>query len=131
MRKRKTLEDDFERLAERIWQRGRGKIKNKADFIAVYNSYLRESGAKDNIELREKTFNTITKRHKISPAITTTKERAKVFVKAGNKPSKQEFDTLGTIKGRRVYARETRTKRNGKEFRAFRDERGRFVKVKR
>ena len=132
VKKRKTLEDDIERLQERIWRRGRGKIKNKADFLAVYRSYLKDNDAKANVALQESVFSNMQSKHKgISSAVTTKKERAKAFVKAGQKPSAAEFDTIGYQKrgGRQVYARRTKYRYKNREVIVFRDKKGRFVHV--
>ena len=127
--KRTTPEDDYDRLAERVWQRGRGKIKNKADFIAVYDTYMKESNIPRDRGVREKVFGRIQRQHKVSPAIQITKKRLGVFVKAGEKPSPAEFNILGTSKGRRVYVRRTIIKYKGSSKTVYRDKKGRFAKV--
>ena len=128
--KRKTPEDDIDRLAERIWQRGRGKIHNKADFLAVYSSYLKDNQARDNIELSEGAFKSIQRSHKnVSSSVKTKRERMEVFVRAGEKPSPKEFSVVGKSKGRTVFARRTKYLSKGKEITIFRDKKGRFVRV--
>ena len=136
VKKRVTPEEDYDRLAERVWQRGGGKIKNKADYMSVYAGYMRDSGQKDNVDLREGVFGRIQKRHDVSSSIVTKKERVEIFNKAGMRPSDKEFTFLGVSKGKPVYARSTRVRRVLKtgEVRnpvVFRDKKGRFVSVKR
>jgi len=133
VRKRKTIEDDYERLAERIHQRGRGKIRNKADFLSVYDSYMKDSGARNNIDLRNKSFNLYKTQHpKVTGSLVSNKERVKVFRQAGSKPSKEEFDIVGRVNGRTTYIRETRIKlANGRVKRIYRDTKGRFARPSR
>ena len=130
-RKRTTSEEDYQRLAERVWRRGRGKIKNKADFISVYEGYMVNSSVKGDSDLRESVFGSIQKSHSgVSSSIVTKKERVKAFVGAGKKPSAAEFEFPGVQKGRRVYSRRTKFRRGVREFTVYRDKKGRFVSVK-
>lgn len=132
---RKTPEDDYERLAERIWKRGRGKIKNKADFVSVYTSYLKDVDAKDNKALREAVFGKLQSDHpKVSSSLVSKKERVEVFVEAGKRPSPGEFKFQGFIRGRQVAVRRTKYRRvyaSGRvvEPVVYRDRKGRFAKV--
>jgi len=135
VKKRVTPEEDYDRLAERIWQRGRGKIRNKADFISVYAGYMRDSGQRDNAALREGVFGRIQKRHDVSSSIVTKKDRVDIFNQAGMRPSSAEFSFLGVVKGKPVYARSMRIKRVLKDGSVkspvvYRDKKGRFVSVK-
>ena len=132
MRKRKTIEDDIDRLEERIWRRGRGKIRNQADFIGVYDSYLKDSSAGLDQKLRNKVFSRMRQKHKgISAKVKINAERMELFELAGTIPSKKEFDIIGSQKGRKVYARRTKFKFKDKERTVFRDSKGRFVKAQR
>jgi len=132
VKKRTTPEDDYDRLAERIWRRGGGRIKNQADFISVFDSYMRESDQKSNKSLIQGVFERIQKKHpKVSSSLFTEKARVEAFVKAGGKPSAAEFNVLRLSKGRRVYARRTKlVDRWGIERVVFRDKKGRFVPKK-
>ena len=130
-RQKETYDDDIDRLAERIWTRGRGKIKNKADFLSVYNGYMRDTGQLRNKELQEKVFDSIRGTHDVSSAITTKKERVKVFREAGTKPSPAEFDTAGSVGGKIVKVRLTHYhhKKFNRQVWVYRDKKGRFAKV--
>jgi len=129
MEKRTTDETDYIRLAERIWNRGRGRIRTKADFISVYNIYMKDSTISGNNEVREKVFSKIQSRHKsVSGSLFTTKKRVHAFAKGGAVPSRKEFDELGEQKGRTVQARRTVIKFRGVTRYIYRDAKGRFVK---
>lgn len=132
-KKRITPDEDLDRLAERVWRRGRGKIRNKADFIAVYEGYMGGSNVRGRDDVREGTFEKLAKKHpKVKREVFTKRERVEAFVSAGRKPAPSEFDFPGVIKGRRVFARRTKFKKpGGGEQTVFRDKKGRFVSVKR
>ena len=129
-KKRVTPEDDYDRLAERIWRRGRGKIKNKADFISVYETYMNDSNVKGNAGIRESVFDRVQAKHKVSSSIVTKKERVDAFREVARKPGSAEFEFLGLSRGRRVYARRTVLVRGGRQRVTYRDKKGRFVSVK-
>lgn len=140
--RRKTPEDDIDRLAERIWQRGRGRIRNKADFLSVYSAYLYDNQARDNRDLRDAVFGRLRKKHpKVSTVVVTRRDRVEAFREAGMRPAASEFSFVGKVRGKTVYARRGKVRRAYKvkgepyrvvfrEFVVYRDKKGRFVKVK-
>lgn len=132
---RTTPEDDIDRLAERVWRRGKGKIQNRADFNRVYDTYMSEKtahGAGSNTELKDSVFKSLQRSHRsVSSSTATTQKRLKVFGEVAKRPSDLEFNVLGKVKGRTVYARATRIKRkDGREPVVYRDRKGHFVSVK-
>lgn len=136
VKKRVTPEDDYRRLAERVWRRGKQDglvIKTKADFLSVYQSYMRNAPNRNDESLRDNVFGEVQKRHPgVSSSVKTSKERVEVFYEAGAKPSAAEFNVLGKSGGRTVYARRTVVKfvKRGVVRVVFRDKKGRFVSVK-
>lgn len=132
VKQRKTPEEDVDRLQERIWRRGRGKIKNKADFLSVYYGYMKNSPQKNDVDLQDKVFGNMQQRHKgLSSDIVGKRDRLKLFKRAGKTPSAKEFNTIGYQKkgGRQVYARRTVYKYKSRQITVFRDKKGRFVHV--
>ena len=138
VKKRVTPDEDYDRLAERVWRRAdqKGiKIHNQADFISVFETYMKDSNVKGNTTLRDNVFKKIQARHDVSSSLFTSKERVEVFVKVAEKPGPKEFTYAGTRKGARVFARRTtyrKVLRDGtvKNPIVFRDKKGRFVSVK-
>jgi len=127
---RKTLEDDVDRLAERVWGRGHEKIRTKADFNAVYDSYLSGVSAKDNKVLREKVFKSMKRSHRnVSDVLSTTRERVRKYREAGSKPAPGEFRYAAVSGGRSVFARETYMVVKGVKKRVYRDRKGRFARA--
>ena len=102
VRPRKTPEEDYERLAERIWLKGRKKIKNKADYLAVYVGYMKDTGKENSKSLREKVWQKLKIKHDLSDSVRTSEERMKVFNRAGR--SKQDYD-VKIIDGRTTYVK--------------------------
>lgn len=131
-KKRVTPEEDFMRLAERVWRYGRGKIRNKADFLGVYNGYMRGSPERNNVELREATFEELQRKHKVSSSVGTTRKRMRVFSAAGKHVPVVEFEYWGSIKNKgadsshQVKVRRTKLP-SGRVV--YRDRRGRFAKL--
>jgi len=132
MKKRVTPEEDIDRLEERIWRRGRGKIETQDDFIQVYSGYLKDSQSKDNSQLRKKVFERMKQKHpQVSNKSGMSKERKDIFLTAGQRASKKEYDTIGFQKGRQVYVRRTKyKKKDGREITIYRDSKGRFATLK-
>lgn len=135
--KRATPEDDIDRLAERIWMRGRGKIYNRDDFDAVFDGYLTQGDKRltpeQRTELRNRTFNKLQKRHSgvSSSRGKDTPQRKKLFKSAGRVPSKGEYSHPGKVRGRTVFLRRTIIvyKKTGKQATVYRDDKGRFGKL--
>lgn len=131
---RKTPEDDIERLAERVWDRGREKIQDRSDFEAVFLGYMVNEGrASKSKKLRDAVFNKIVELHPgkvFKGRLHANGEREKVFSKLAVKPTQQEFDTFGFVKGRVVKVRQTHYYAQGRRRVVFRDIRGRFARIK-
>lgn len=133
--KRITPEDDVNRLAERLWERSRGKMQTRTDFDTVFDTYLTQDGQdltpRQKRTLRQQVFDSIRRKHKnVKDRRVKNEERERVFEAAAVKPSPKEFDTLGTSGGRRVYARRTILRfKDGTQRVVYRDRKGRFVKV--
>ena len=130
MEKRITAEEDFNRLAEKIKNRGRGKITSRADFDAVYNSYMREGKIESRRGLRESTWDAY---KKLNPNVRGRERkenitRSQVFTEFGKIPAKSEFNNEGFSKGRRVLIRQNTKKKKDGVKRVYRDKRGRFAK---
>lgn len=130
-KKRATPEDDVNRLAERIWQRGRGKITTIEDFNAVYDSYMTSQGQSLTAEqkglLKKKVYKRVVTKHHLDVRHGKNKQRQALFARAGLKPSPAEFSILGRARKRTVYLRRTHyTTKRGKYVTAYRDQKGRF-----
>ena len=135
--KRTTPEDDINRLAERIWQRGRGKIRNRDDFDAVFDSYLTQGGKglskQQRQDLKDSTFKKIQKRHSGVSAERgkDTTQRKELFASAGRVPSKEEYSIPGKVGKRTVFLRRTiiTFKKSGKQRTVYRDSKGHFGRI--
>jgi len=132
VKKRKTLEEDIDRLAERVWQRGREKITNRTDFNAVYDSYM--TGVPHADKMKEKVFSKLQARHKISDSQGRNKARRQVFKQLGVQPprTKKEGPSYSflarTKRNKTVWARKTKITVRGKERVVLRSVDGRFVR---
>jgi len=130
IKKRITKEEDIDRLAERVWNKGRKNIRNKADYYSVWDGYFKDNVGGDNKELRDRVFEKMQRRHpKVSSSIDTKKDRVKVFREAGSTPLPADFSFRGLSAGRPVSARKTWMVVKGVRKVVFRDKLGRFVKV--
>jgi len=135
-KKRVTPEDDFTRLAEKIWTMGRSNITNRTDFNSVYDSFMSDVGHSD--KMKDKVFEKIQQKHKtVKDVRGRNKARSQVFKQFGEQPvrSKKQgikFNTLALQgkHGKVVWARKTRVKIRGKERVVLRDSKGQFVKAK-
>lgn len=135
--KRTTPEDDIDRLAERVWQRGRGKIRNRDDFDAVFDSYLTQGGKgltkQQRLDLRDSTFSKIQKRHSgvSSERGKDTSQRKELFASAGRVPSREEYVHPGKVGKRTAFLRRTiiTFKKSGKQRTVYRDSKGHFGRM--
>ena len=123
-KKRFTPEEDFKRLAERIWSNKRGKIIDEKSFNKEFDNYLEESPkARSDKLLRSKVFSELQNHH------TSVKYGRKSLVKT-RRATIIRYEFTGFVKGKEVKARESRFKIKGKTVLRLRDAKGRFVKRK-
>lgn len=140
--KRATPEDDVDRLAERIWERGRDKIQSLDDYNGVFASYLTQNGQDlsfkqkrtlrlgvlDSLKKNQKGF---AKKLKQEKEVQTKKEkeaRRELIFEAGRTPTPGEFKHVGRIKNKTVFVRRTSMTVKDKLRVVYRDERGRFAR---
>lgn len=126
---RRTLEDDVDRLAERIWDSGHHLIQDGEDFNNVFDNYLIEVNEKQDTTLRKKVFDALRRKH---PGVSTkgehlSEKKKKEFTTRVLK--RKEFTYIGKSGKRVVMARRTILQVKGKERVVYRDMKGRFVKI--
>ncbi len=125
-KKRITLPEDVDRLAEQILNEQGDMIQNRSTYDKQYTIFM-ETGGLDgarNTILRDKVFKSIIRlRSDIDPT-----ELKKVERKLKIKP--KEFPITAKSKDKIVFARKVRILRRGKRFTFLRDRSGRFVKAK-
>ena len=134
--KRKTPIEDMERLAENLFNKFGDKINSKETFSQFYDSYMYGEVSAD--ALKPKVFAKYV-RQAAKRAVPLkdvkrlkTKEVVKEFRPTDGKVKvvKQEFKTVGRIRGKIVFARVSKFKIKGKPITRFIDRKGRFVSVK-
>lgn len=139
-KRRKTPEEDFERLAERMYnQRFAGQISDRETFEKAWKSYFQGGESLKNKKLKENVFRILKDKYDVFKGdVSLERKQLREDVKAikGEKtaPSKKikhEFDFVGTERGRVVYARQIKINFMGKQAVRFIDEKGRYVSVRR
>lgn len=137
VKKRVTPAWELDRLAERVWSRGRNRIRSKGDFLAVWDGFFKGGVGGDNVALREDVFERVKRAHplKVSDSVVASADRVEKFREAGGKPLRQDFSFRATVYVKKdkmvvpVYARATWVEFRGVRRKVFRDERGRYAKV--
>lgn len=129
-RRRVTPEDDYVRLAERLWNYSAGSIKDEDTFDRAYDSYMGEFAGK-NKELKKKVFKKLTESHTDVLRTRGTKKRELTRREQVElKQKKYNYDYPAYSKFRVVYARKTSVTIRGKKRVVYRDRNGRYARVK-
>ena len=125
VKKRVTLPEDVDRLAEQLLNKQGELIDDRRSYDIQYSIFMQEGGleGKRNTILRDKVFKQITI---IKPEIEP--EVRKKVTKKLVKPKPAKFEITARSKGRIVFARRTKLTRRGKQFTFLRDKKGRFAK---
>ena len=135
-KKRVTLEEDMDRLAENLFNKFGDKITDRSSFSQLYDAYMEGEDTAD--ELKPKAFKAYVKflargkkrltevrKLKTKEVVTETFIKDKQF-----RREVYEFKVVGKVKGRIVFSRPSSFKIKGKVVTRFIDRKGRFVSVK-
>jgi hypothetical protein len=135
-KRRKTPEDDFERLAERMYsQRFAGQISDKETFDNAWNSYFK--GEHPKASLKKRVFETLVDKYDVSPERVSPERKElrkavkKVKKEKISRAKPDEFEFIGRQRGRVAYARRIEIIFMGKTAVRFIDAKGHYVSVRR
>ena len=131
-----TPEDDYNRLAERIWNRGRGRIRTREDYDAVFSTYMKDSRlhGQTALSVSDRVFRKVERKHGLEKyrGMTRTEDAAQREIALGKlaaMPSKNEFEFRGYSGKRQAYLRRTVFEYRGRTVTVYRDSKGRFGRL--
>ena len=123
--KRKTEDDDYERLAKNLWNHESTNIVDRVTFEDAYKRYLGKSDLKDDSPFMNKVW----KELKGVPGIREEGDELPPVIKPAKDTPRPVYGYSGTVKGKDKHLRITYITWKGKRVVRFRDRLGRFGKV--
>jgi len=118
--KRKTKEDDYERLGRNLWIKHGESIVDRVTFEDAYKKYVGSEEIGDNTSFIDKVWDEIKDIPGVSEIPLTP------VIKPAKDTKRPVFDVLGKIKGKDKFLRKTTVTVRGKKVLRFRDRLGRF-----
>ena len=118
--KRKTDEDDYERLGRNLWIKHGESIVDRVTFEDAYKKYVGSEEIGDNTSFIDKVWKEV----KDIPGVNETPLTP--VIKPAKDTKRPVFDVLGKVKGVDRFLRITHVTVRGKKVIRFRDKLGRF-----